>query len=32
MNGQTIEYEIKVQVLEDTSQMKPHYLARFFFG
>ena len=30
INGQTLEYEIKVQALKDTSWMKPRYLARFF--
>ena len=31
INGETFEYEIKVQALKDTGWMKPHYLARFFF-
>ena len=30
INGQTIKCEIKVQALEDTSWMKPRYLATFF--
>ena len=29
-NGLTFEYEIKVQVLKDTSWIKPSYLAKFF--
>ena len=29
ITGQTFEYEIKVQVLKDTSWFKPHYSARF---
>ena len=31
LNGQTFDYEIKVQALEDTSWMKPWDLARFVF-
>ena len=30
INDQTFKYRIKVQVLKDTSWMKPPYLARFF--
>ena len=30
MNGQTFGYEIKVQMLKDTSRKKPHYVARFY--
>ena len=30
INGQTFEYKIKVQVLKDTSWIKPCYLATFF--
>ena len=29
-NGQTIENEIKVQALKDTSSLKPRYLVTFF--
>ena len=31
LNGQTFDYEIKVQALKDTSWMKPCDLARFVF-